>query len=130
MKTETKIKLFHEQLSCQDCFYNWFGYAHGFSRGHSLLRKNDYIIFIADDLVYSFLEEKYIDFEEPFKKYGWQPLESCPKCKSINLFPPQYKEQSVEEVMCLIAKANDFIFEHGKCKIINKILCSQNTVRF
>lgn len=92
------LRLFQETLSCRDCLYSWEGYAHGFSRGHSVLIKKARIIFIADDIWYTFPKGTDFDIEAPFIELGWRPIESCPKCGSRNLFPPAYDTKSMVDV--------------------------------
>lgn len=42
-------------LSCKDCLFSWEGHAHGFSRGHSMLTKNDRVLFIPPHFFSPFL---------------------------------------------------------------------------
>ena len=106
----SKLKLFKEILSCKSCLYSWEGYAHGFSRGHSVLEKSGRVLFIADDIWYLFPEGTSFDIDALFFNLGWRQIESCPKCKSIDLFPPLYTQESSVDIECLSVERRDFVF--------------------
>ena len=106
--TET-IKLFSETLSCTECLFSWEGYAHGFSRGHSVLTKNNQILFIPDDLAYCFPDAGNYEYGDLFRDAGWRDLESCPKCGSRKLFPPAYDPHSMTDVGCLHIDQHDLV---------------------
>jgi hypothetical protein len=103
-----KIRLFKEILSCQDCLFSWEGHAHGFSRSHSVLTKKDRVLFIPDDIWYTFPESTDFDIEALFAELGWRPIESCPKCRSKNLFPPSYDTNSMTDIECEEIKYKHF----------------------
>ncbi len=95
-------------MSCQDCLFSWEGYAHGFTRGHSVLTKGDRILFIPDDIWYSFPIGTDFDIEVLFSDLGWRPLESCPKCNSKKIFPPVYDENTAETIECQTINCENF----------------------
>jgi len=102
------MKLFYEVISCKKCLYSWEGLAHGFSRGHSVLKKENDIIFIPDDLGYFFPKSAHLDFEKEIKEKGWKDLESCPKCGSKDLFPLKYDHDSMKDIECILLEKDDF----------------------
>ena len=103
------LKLFKEVQSCQDCLFSWEGYAHGFFRSHSVLEKDGRIVFAADDLSYLVPYDEHIEIETQLKQYGWHELETCPKCKSRNLFPLEYNQKSMVEVQCFTVGKSDLV---------------------
>lgn len=107
------MKLFCETLSCTECLFSWEGFAHGYSRGHSLLTKNAQILFVADDLAYCFPDADNHEYVQLFREEGWRDLESCPKCGSRNLSPPACDQQSVAEVDCIHIDEHDLVEEDG-----------------
>ena len=111
--TSPKIRLFREVLSCQSCLFSWEGHVHGFSRGHAVLRKGDKLLFIPDDLAYLFPDAPNFDYCSVFENEGWVDLESCPKCGELNLFPPQYDQNKMEDVDCIYVDQHDLAEECG-----------------
>jgi len=109
-----ELTLFKEILSCKKCLFSWESYAHGFSRGHSVLIKNDRILFIPDDIWYLFPDGTDFDIEKLFFKTGYRKLESCPKCHSTELFPPAYDQLTLTTVLCLEVQRNDFELKNGE----------------
>lgn len=109
-----QLSLFKEILSCQNCLYSWEGYAHGFSRGHIILIKNQRLLSIADDIWYLFPNGTNFDIEAPFVELGWRPLESCPKCRSLNLFPLKYDSNKMVTVECIEIKFDYFKVINGR----------------
>lgn len=103
----TTIDLFEEDLSCRDCLFNWRGFVHGFSRGHTVLEKRGTIVFIADDIGYAFPRDCDLGYVNLFTSSGWRHLESCPRCGSRNLFPPQYDQSTVKSVPCIPIEPED-----------------------
>ena len=115
-----KLILFKEILSCKECLYSWEGYIHGFSRGHCVLEKKGRFTFVPDDIWYLFPEGTDFDIELIFRKLGWRSIESCPKCKSNNIFPPIYDVSTCEEVDCEIVERKDFELLAGEWSLIEK----------
>lgn len=107
------ITLFYEVQSCQKCLYSWEGYAHGFSRGHSILEKNNTIAFAPDDLGYLVPRGEHIEIEEQLKSLGWHQLETCPRCGSRSLFPLTYSQESCKVVECIEVKREDLEGQSG-----------------
>jgi len=101
------LRLFREVQSCQECLFSWEGYAHGFSRGHSVLEKDDRVAFAADDLGYLIPRGEHIEIESQLKAMGWHQLECCPKCGSRKLFPLEYKDETAVEISCLEVQRGD-----------------------
>lgn len=101
------IRLFYEIQSCQDCLYSWEGYAHGFSRGHSVFEKSDVIAFAPDDLGYFIPRGERIEIDAQLKALGWHHLETCPNCSSRCLFPLRYSQESCKEIECIEVQQED-----------------------
>ncbi len=72
-----------------------------------MLTKDDRVLFIPDDIAYFFPNAKNYDYDQPFEKEGWRDLESCPKCGSLNLFPPSYDQEKMTEVGCVNISSKD-----------------------
>lgn len=95
-----KLTLFREVQSCQDCLFSWEGYAHGFSRGHTVMEKGERVVFAPDDLGYLVPRGEHIEIESQLTGLGWHQLESCPRCGSRRLFPLEYSANSQVDVEC------------------------------
>jgi len=109
-----ELRLFKQVLSCKKCLFSWEGYAHGFSRGHSVLIRDNDILFIPDDIWYLFPKDTDFDIERLFFKIGYRGLESCPKCRSTELFPPAYDQNTLDTVNCSEVQRKDFQQENDE----------------
>jgi hypothetical protein len=118
---EIYIELFKEIRSCQDCLYSWDGFSSGFARGHSILVKNNLLIFISDDINYQFPNNENINLDQIFRLEGFISLDECPKCKSKKLFPEINDNESKTDVKIYDVEFSDFYKKDDKWYIRQEI---------
>jgi len=108
------LRLFKKHLTCKACGHVWDGFLHGFSRGHTVLQNRDRILFIPDDIVYSFASDFDATYPELFFQRGWRDLESCPLCHSKTFEGWRYDQASMAEVPCITIDEHDLLRSEGK----------------
>lgn len=111
------LRLFKEHLTCKVCGHVWDGFLHGFSRGHAVLQKGDRIVFVPEDILYSFPAESDATYPELFLRRGWRDLESCPVCHCRRFEGSRYDQASMVDVPCIIIDEHDLLRSAGSWEL-------------
>jgi len=114
MTTVATIRLFRENRICDDCWFSCDTYAHGFSRGHTILIRGQECLFIPDDIWYAFPKGVQFEMTPMFAELGWRVLESCPKCGSLRLSGAKYDKDDMADLPCREVHGHDFQESNGR----------------
>lgn len=116
------IRLFQETVTCRSCFHTWFGYIHGFCRGHGVLSRDGIIAFVPDDLLYAFADQISSDPSRPpgdpadlLRAHGWRDIEQCPSCGARD-FVGKFDQSLMIDIECLEFNSEDFSLNNNVWK--------------